>query len=233
MSLRNHLKDQGYDLIDGPIRNHKPLQLWLKKPFNKAELFYDHLSHAFTSSHSLVEVKSEALDVNSSQKDEYAFNIGISVIEELLESLGMGEVSLSSKLERGKKVTVSYSNAITREYPVGELAEFFSTADFNHSNRRLLKHANRNNIIVLTGVMFAKNMEIHVETDFELSAELVADFNEMAKAEMSFSKENERDLKMVASTNNFFPIAIRGSRLDYDKGVFSDLRQITDNRDLF
>lgn len=233
MSLRNYLRDQAYDLIDGPLRNHKPLQLWLKRPFNEAELFYEHVSHAFSSSHPLVQVKSNALDVNSSKKDEYAFHIGISVIEELLESLGMGELDISSKLKNGEKVTLSYNRAITREYPIGELVEFFSHADFNHSNRRLLKHANRNNIIVLTGVMFAKNLEIRIKTDAELNASLIASLNEIAKAELSFSKEGVSDLKMVANSKGFFPIAIKGSRLDYDKGVFSDLRQITDNRDLF
>ena len=31
MKLTKFLSEQGYDLIEGPIRNHKPLQLWLKQ----------------------------------------------------------------------------------------------------------------------------------------------------------------------------------------------------------
>lgn len=233
MSLQKHLKNQGYDLIDGPLRSHKPLQLWLKRPFNEAELYYDHLSHAFSSTDDLNLVQADALDVNTSKKDEYSFNIGISVLEDILESLGMGDLEVSTKLKKGKKVTISYNNAITKEYPIGELVEYFSNADFNHSNRRFLKNANRNNIIILTGVMFAKNLEVVIETSFNLDAELVASFNEVAKAELGFSMETATSLKMVASTNGYFPIAIKGSRIDYDRGLFNDLKQITDNRDFF
>ena len=220
-------------MIDGPIRNHKPLQLWLKSPFNEAELYYEHLSHPFSGTDVLTEIQSDALDVNATKKDEYAFNIGISVVEELLESLGVGDIEVASKLKNGKKVTISYNHAITREYPTGELEEFFSNADFRHTNRRLLKNANQNNIIILTGVMFAKNLEVSIETSFDLDAELIASFNKVAKAELGFSMESATTLKMVASTKGYFPIAIKGSRIDYDRGQFKKLKLITDNRDFF
>jgi len=233
MSLQKHLKNQGYDLIDGPIRSHKPLQLWKKTPFNKVELYYENISHAFSGTHILKEVTADALDVNTSKKDTYAFNIGISVLEDIMESLGMGDLNFSSQLNKGKKVTISYHNAITKEYPSGEIEEYFSNADFNHSNRRLLKNANRNNIIIITGVMFAKNLEVIIETSFDLDAELVASFNEFASTELIFSMDSRTQLKMVASTNGYFPIAIKASRIDYDRGVFDNLKQITDNRDFF
>jgi hypothetical protein len=233
MSLQKHLKNQGYDLIDGPVRSHKPLQLWLKRPFDEAELYCEHLSYPFSGTEVLNEVQSEALDVNTSKKDEYSFNIGISVLEELLESLGMGDLEVSTKLKKGKKVTISYNNAITKEYPIAELEEYFSNADFNHTNRIFLRNANKNNIIILTGVMFAKNLEVIVETSFDLDAELVANFNEIAKAELRFIMESATTLKMIASTNGYFPIAIKGSRIDFDRGKFKKLKMITDNRDFF
>ncbi|MFM1793999.1 MAG: hypothetical protein RL642_384, partial [Bacteroidota bacterium] len=45
-SLQHHLRESGYDLIDGPIRNHKLLQLWLKAGANAPELYYEHIHHA-------------------------------------------------------------------------------------------------------------------------------------------------------------------------------------------
>jgi hypothetical protein len=43
MNLTKTLRHQGYDLIDGPLRNHKLLQLWLKRPYNEIQLYYAHL----------------------------------------------------------------------------------------------------------------------------------------------------------------------------------------------
>jgi len=233
MSLQKFLKDQGYDLIDGPVRNHSPLQLWLKKPFSGAELYYEHLSHAFKGTEVLKLVEAEALEVNTSKKDEYGFNIGISVLEDLLERLGMGDLGLSTKLKKGKKVTISYNNAITQDYPSGNLSDFFSSADFNHKNRTLLRNANRNNIIIVTGVLFAKNLEVVIETGFDLDAELVTKINSIAKAEVDFSIESATTLKMVASSKLYFPVAIKASRIDYDRGKFKKLKQITDSGDTF
>ncbi|WP_300664237.1 hypothetical protein, partial [Fluviicola sp.] len=50
MKLTNYLRDAGYDLIEGPVRNQKPLQLWLKQDLNEAELYYSDVNHAFNSS---------------------------------------------------------------------------------------------------------------------------------------------------------------------------------------
>jgi hypothetical protein len=49
MNLTTHLRKQGYDLIEGPVRHHGLLQLWLKRPLDEAELYYAHIDHAFQS----------------------------------------------------------------------------------------------------------------------------------------------------------------------------------------
>ncbi|WP_041823512.1 hypothetical protein [Leadbetterella byssophila] len=67
-SLRKQLRKAGYDLIDGPVRNHKPLQLWLKPLFKQAELYYSDLNHAFDSPVTLVEEFDPALTVDSTKK---------------------------------------------------------------------------------------------------------------------------------------------------------------------
>ena len=79
MSLTKTLRDQGYDLIEGPIRNHNLLQLWLKKPFNDVQIYYSHIDHAFTSKVDLNQVENIALNIDSTTKDEYRFNIGITL----------------------------------------------------------------------------------------------------------------------------------------------------------
>ncbi len=233
MSLKNYLREQAYDLIDGPVRNHKPFQLWLKKPFDEVELYYSHVNQAFTSSLPLTELVNDALNVNSTKKDNYGFNIGITLLEEILKSLGMGTFELSAKIKSGKKVTISYDNAITKECPVGEIENFFSDADFKHSNLALLKNANRNNILILTGVVFAKNLVVEIETDFELNADLVASLNSAADGKLDFSMNNTSKLKMVSSSAGYFPIAVKASKIDYDKGHFKKLKLVTDNRNFF
>ena len=71
MNLTKTLRNQGYDLIEGPVRNHKLLQIWIKRPLNEVQLYYDHLSHAFSSDVVLTEVENTALNVDATTKDEY------------------------------------------------------------------------------------------------------------------------------------------------------------------
>lgn len=233
MKLTKFLSDAGYDLIDGPIRNHKPLQLWLKQPFNEAELYYANIDHAFKSDIVLTEIENEALSVDSTQKDEYGFNIGITLLEEILKSLGLGALELSAKIKSGKSVTVSYDNSITKEYAIGNVIDYLSSADFTHINPSLLKNANRNNLIIITGTLFAKNLVVDIVTDFALDTALVASLNEVAGGKLDFTISNESKLKMVSSGGNYFAIAVKANRIDFDKSKFKKLVLITDNGNRF
>jgi hypothetical protein len=38
---------------------------------------------------------------------------------------------------------------------------------------------------------------------------------------------------MVTSAKDYFPVAVKASRLDFDKGKFKGLLQVTDNRNFF
>jgi hypothetical protein len=38
---------------------------------------------------------------------------------------------------------------------------------------------------------------------------------------------------MVADIKDYFPVAVKASRLDFDKGKFKGLQQVTDNRNFF
>jgi hypothetical protein len=233
MKLTKFLRDQGYDLIEGPVRNHKPLQLWLKQIFNETELYYASVDQAFKSAITLDEIENPALNVDSSKKDNYAFNIGITLLEEILKSLGLGSFELSAKIKSGKTVTISYDNSITKEYAIGNIESYLSSADFIHPNPSLLKNANRNNILVITGIVFAKNLVVSIETDFSLDAALVASLNNIADGKLDFTMSSGNKLKMVSSGNSFFPIAVKASRIDYDKSVFKKLILVTDNRNFF
>ena len=233
MSLNKYLREQGYDQIDGPVRNHKPLQLWVKKIFDEIELYYLSIDHAFVSNVLLTEFTNDALSVNSTKKNDYGFNIGITLLEDILKSLGLGNFELSTKIKSGKKVTISYDNSLTKEYPIGEIENFFSNADFKHNNPALLKNANRNNIIVVSGVVFAKNLIVEIETDFNLSADLVASLNSVAEGKLDFTMNSQSKLKMVSSGTGYFPIAVKANRVDYDRGIFKKTKLITDTGNWF
>ena len=85
MKLTKFLREQGYDIIEGPVRNHKPLQLWVKQIFNETELYYAHVGQAFSSTIALEEIENTNLSIDATKKDEYGFNIGITLLDEILK----------------------------------------------------------------------------------------------------------------------------------------------------
>lgn len=231
--LTKFLRNQGYDLIEGPVRNHKPLQLWLKQIFNEAEIYYTEINHAFSSNVSLKVEVNPALSVNTSIKDDYGFNIGMTILENSLKTLGLGAFELSSQVKSGKKVTISYDNSITEEVAIGEIENYLTSADFKHLNPILLRNANRNNILLITGVVSAQNLVVEIETNFSLDANLIASLNKVAEGKLDFSMVSEKIIKMVSVGSNFFPVAVKASRIDFDKGSFEKLTLVTDNRNFF
>lgn len=233
MKLSSFLSEQGYDLIEGPVRNHKPLQLWLKKPFDEAQLYYDNIGHAFKSDIALREIENAALNVDYTKKDEYGFNIGITLLGEILKTLGLGTFEITSKIQSGKSVTISYGNSVTKEYTIGNLEEYFYGADFLHPNPSLLRNINQNYIVLTTGTVFAQNLVVDIETDFTLNAAFVAGLNDVADGKLDFSTNDLNKLKMNSNVGVYFPIAVKASRVDFDRSRFTKLIQITDTNNIF
>jgi hypothetical protein len=233
MDLTSSLKKAGYDLIDSPVRNHKLVQLWLKKDFDQIQMYYDQITFALKSDVALNEITNSALKVTSSTKNEFNFNLGITILDDILKSIGLANFSLSAEIKSGKTVTISYDNSVTKEIEIGALENFLFNSDFLHPNQLLLKNLNKNDVIITTGILYAKNLMVEIETDFSISAELKAKLTEIGEGKIDFSKSTERKLKMSADTGNLYPIAVKANRLDYDHGKFKKHFLITDHRNLF
>jgi hypothetical protein len=231
-SLQQHLRNSGYDLIDGPIRNHKPLQIWLKQGLNQAELYYTDILHAFSSPVKLPITKDPSLSISDKHKNDYAFQIGITLVQELMQSIGLPALDFTSTINAGKKVSISYKNALSETVAIGDLTDFFSKADFIHPNPVLLRHANRNNLMIITGVVTAEQLVAEMETDFKITSKILSALKKNAKDKIDFSISKNNTLKMVAGSGRF-PIAVKASRIDFDKGRFNGLGLLTDSRDLF
>lgn len=233
MDLTTSLRKMGYDLIESPVRNHKLNQLWLKKDFDKIQMYFDQITYAMKSDVNLTVFTNDALKVDSSTKNEFNFNLGITVLEEILKSIGLSNFGLSSKIKSGKSVKISYDNSITKEIEVGTLDSFLFVSDFLHPNELLLKNLNKNDVIIVTGVLYAKNLIVEIETDFDITAELKATLTQAGEGKLDFSNSSEKKLKMTTETGNFYPIAVKASRLDFDHGKYKEQNLITDNRNFF
>lgn len=233
MRLTAYLRRQGYDLIEGPVRNHKLLQLWLKRSFDEIQPYYAHIGHAFSSPVPLPEEVDASLQVNASHKDDYPFHLGLSVLEELLKSLGLGGFQLSASIKAGKKLTISYDQAQTKIVAIGAIESYLSQADFLHPNPILLRNANRNNILIVNGLVAAKHLNVDIETTSAIDASLVSSLHDAVEGKLKFSKVADQTLRMHAESDHYFPIAVKANRLRFNRGVFNGFSLISDNRNWF
>lgn len=233
MDLTGSLKKAGYDLIDSPVRNHKLTQLWLKKDFDSIQYLYDQLEYALVSDIKLNVFENNALSVTSEIKNEFKFNLGITVLDDIFKSIGLANLSLSAEIKQGKKVTISYDNSISKEIELGALNSYLSNADFLHPNNLLLKYLNKNDVIIVTGVLYAKNLIVEVETDFSINAELQAKLESVVDGKIDFNFNSDKKIKMTAQTGDYYPIAVKANRLKYSHGKYKDQKLVTDNRDIF
>lgn len=229
------LRNQGFDLIDGPIRSHAPLQIWNKVVFEK-NTFYGNLMALFKSDVKLEAYRDAATYVNSSEKETYGFNVGLSASSPFLKEMGLDAFDFGSKISGGQSLSVSFDNAYTLRYAKGELSTFFydPSTDFAKPNPELLNNANRNNLILISGVLYAENMIIEMKSNNAISADVVSDMAKVAKANVSYAHTSDNSIKMTSQLDKPYPIAIEAVRLDFDKGKYVSMKVVTDNRgDLF
>jgi hypothetical protein len=233
MDLIKHLSKSGYDLIDGPIRNHQPLQLWLKQGANRPELYFEHLSQAFKNTNELVVDENPTLNVDATQQVEHDFTAGLTVLKELMQGIGGTPFDISTGIQTGQKISIKYKDAYTASVAIGQLTSYLSESSIEDLNENFIHHLNANQVLLITGVVFAKQLVMDVSTDRDIDLTWVAKLKAAKDPKLSFSLENKRQLKMTTSGTKAFPIAIKASRLDYDRGEFKRMRLVTDNRNFF
>lgn len=137
------------------------------------------------------------------------------------------------KIKSGKKIAISYDNATSIEYPTGEIDDYFVNADFNHANLPLLKNANRNNILVVTGIIYAQSFKANFETNYTIEDNLLAEIKDLASGKIDFTKNSNSTLDMSVNGNLNIPIAVKANELVYTKGHFKKTKLLTDEEDLF
>jgi hypothetical protein len=232
-TLTKELKNQGYDLINGPIRNHKLLQLWEHKSFNAVDLYQQSVHYVFQSNVQLNEQESSMLDINFELKESYTFNVGITLIDALLKSIGFGNLELGASLSSGSKVLMSYRDVICKEVPLGEMESFLHASDFKHPNPTLLNKLNKDDLLIITGVCLAKKIRVEMHTELAHDLKLIAKLNKAAEASIDFKVDNKGSIVMEADNGMYFPIAVKVRRMMFDNNKLEDLRLISDDQNKF
>jgi hypothetical protein len=233
MDLIKQLSKSGYDLIDGPIRIHQPLQLWLKQGVNRPELYFEHINQVFKNPKELVVDEDPTLNVEATHQVEHDFTVGLAVLKELMQGIGGTPFDISTGIQTGQKISIKYKDAYTASVSIGRLAAFLSESSLEDVSQNFMHHLNANQVLLITGVVFAKQLVMDVSTDRDIDLTWVAKLKAAKDPKLSFSLENKRQLKMTTSGTKEFPIAIKASRLDFDKGEFKRMRLVTDNRNFF
>lgn len=233
MNLTTHLRKQGYDLIQGPVRNHGLLQLWLKRPLDEAELYYTHIDHAFESPIKLGKRRTKALRINHTVQNNYRFHIGLSVLDGLRHALGVvGEFEPNVGLQSVKRVGLSYDQVTSTEVAIGDVQNYLMVADFLHPNKRLLKNANRNNLLLITGVLIAKSIHFEIESEKQIDSAAKTEFSKLFNGKFELERASEKKLVMSANDIGSFPIAVKVHRIDFDGGQFVNTTLMSDRRNL-
>ena len=177
--------------------------------------------------------ENSALKVSSRYKNEYRFNVGMSLLEPLLSAFGLGNLSLETLISSGKSVGVSYEGSESEELVMGSLENYLHQADYLHPNPSLFSHSNKDQILLISGVLWAKNLVITIETDIEISPSLIVKLDKKTDGKLNTFKKNDKVLKLVSEGKMPFPIAVKANRLYFDKGHFKGSNLVTDSRSLF
>ncbi|MEY3085943.1 MAG: hypothetical protein RL037_2162 [Bacteroidota bacterium] len=174
MDLIKHLSKSGYDLIDGPIRNHQPLQLWLKQGANRPELYFEHINQVFKNPKELVVDEDPTLNVDATQQVEHDFTTGLTVLKELMQGIGGTPFDISTGIQTGRKISIKYKDAYAASVAIGQLTTYLGESRIEDLSESFIHHLNSNQVLLITGVVFAKQLVMDVSTDRDIDLTWVA-----------------------------------------------------------
>lgn len=227
------LKKQGYDLMIGSVRGQKVLQIWRKRLNNSIESWYENVGDAFIGDLSNLPINtSKALNVHANATQEFQFNVGITALDQILEKGNLGKLGLGAKISKGTNVTISYWDAYTSEVEANKAALFVS-GDFKHPNSILLNDLAKDNLILVTGVLYAKNLTAVLENSHITEVGLDINIKAITDGKVKIEQKGESKIELTAELGQQFPIAVKYHKIVYKKGKFQDLRLMSDTKNWF
>jgi hypothetical protein len=233
MSLKKTLQKQNYDLIDGPIRNHELLQIWTKRKTDRSTLYSRSLGHLFELPFEPPVLENESLSINSEEKEEFDFSAGIGFVENALLQFQIPDARLDQHIKGGKFLTVSYNQAVTREIEMHLIEKFLAKIDGTSLIHSLAKELELDNLIVITGLVLARELKVAIESDRLIDSGLEASLNQLAEGKVKFTRTSDKKMILTADTGSAYPIAVKAFRIRFKKNKFQKLVLATDNRDFF
>jgi hypothetical protein len=226
------LRNSGLDLIDGVVREHKPLSIWIKRNTERVS-YRGQLDEIFSSPVPIRMDEFKLPDIDFDSKACYNMNIGASAFSGFLATLGISD--LSTVVKGGKKMEVSFSETVLIKANQNDVQVFFESPqlDFHCKSNEIYEQANLDNLILVTGVAFAKKVDVSVSSDFSIDTNVKSDVKNLATVDVDAKFENEKTLKMIFSPDELIPVAVLAYRLRFNRGFFEKMNQVSDNRDFF
>ncbi len=231
--LSSALQANGYDFIDGLTRNHKVLQIWRKRAFNSSEMAYETLSHAIQSPVALTIISDPAMSVVSNSSKNFKLNIGLTFLKGVLEKIGAGKAGLDAKITSAKNINVAYEDSYSETVAIGELMSYFQNGDFVHLNETMFKDLKRDNLFVISGVIYAKNLKAKIESEVEITTDLQAEILEVTDGKVAIQNSQSGVIQLTADLGKNYPIAVKYNRIKYNHGSFKDLPLLSDTKERF
>lgn len=232
MTLEDTLQKQSYDLIQGPVRDQELLQIWRKPKLDTISI-YGSLVKVFKKEFQATAKINHALNLDSSIKTVFDFNAGIKFLEDALAQFNIPNANIGNKIKGGKTITISYDNSFSQEYELVDLIYYFTEIDVHGLAVPIKKDLNNNNFIVITGLVFAKNLKMVIDTNSNIEANLETELSNIGNGNLKAQRTADNQISMNVSSDQNLPIAIKAFRIKYEKDNYKDLICVTDNRDFF
>ena len=232
MSLERKLREANYELIDNPIRNKRELQLWVNKLMDKPTLYCEHINDIFRNSMELTPLHSPGLSINSSDVKTHQFTTGISLVKNVLDKMNLGKGDIDSIIKTGRSVQISYDKSEVPEYPKYMLEKYIIESEFDRNNHLLKEDLNRDNILLISGMVYAKNFSAKIETNFDITTTIEADLKQILNSKVEVGVTDKNILMIKAEDEERIPIAVQIFKLRFKRGEFKGMRLITDKLNL-
>jgi hypothetical protein len=234
--LVSSLRKEGYDYIDGAARNQKILSVWDKRDLKPISIFEATVADFYSSPYVMAApVPAAALFVNYSKTKSYKVDLGIDVLKDLLKEANLGELGVKFKIEGSKTMEISWEKATTVDYTDAQVMKYFGTAGGKLVNptAEIIEQANFDHLILITGVLYARNFQVHIKTTTKIDAGLAAEIEKIANGKMSVNTDNAKELVAKSDLAIEIPIAVKAVRLFFANGKYKRLAPITGNRWFF
>lgn len=225
--LQNQLAEYGYNLVALPKTEIWPLMLLYKVSSTVVSSTNDSAEKFFKATDAaapIIKFGDTTVDISGAANLEFNADAGLSMLDKLLQGLGMGKAEAKLKLNKGDRLDITYEGITEDVISLLDLDNYITgSTPLADEFRSFEQKFKASELFIISSVLKSNKFSLTVKNENGQSVDITADIKNIVNANVSVDRKKDNALTLSHDGAQPLVFAFKAQQVIYDHKAWWDI----------